>query len=166
MNLAKSFRFLALFCLLVAACGPTPAPVGADALQEVALYYYSPVIDMGAEGHGQCTEAGLVSLVREVPADLEGEDLIRATLERLLEDELSADEIAEGISSDFPLAGVELENVELVDGLLTLTFLDPQNQTSGGACRVSILRAQLEATALQFDAVEELRIRPVDLFQP
>ena len=101
-----------------------------------------------------------------MPADLEGEDLIRATLERLLEDELSADEIAEGISSDFPLAGVELENAELVDGLLTLTFLDPQNQTSGGACRVSILRAQLEATALQFDAVEQLRIRPADLFQP
>lgn len=151
---------------LAIGCDSTPEPEAPKAGQVIALFYYNPEMDMDAQGNIQCSAAGLVALSREVSADLEGLALIRATIERLLEDELSAGEIGDGITSDFPLTGLVLEGTTFTGGLLTLTFSDPEFQTSGGACRVSILRAQVEATAMQFDGVAEVRILPEDLFQP
>jgi hypothetical protein len=64
------------------------------------------------------------------------------------------------------LEGFALVSSELAGGTLMLTFDDPQNKTSGGSCRVSILRAQIEATAKQFPGVNEVRFVPAELFQP
>jgi len=36
----------------------------------------------------------------------------------------------------------------------------------GGACRTGILRAQIEATAEQFDGVNQVRFIDEELFQP
>jgi spore germination protein GerM len=68
--------------------------------------------------------------------------------------------------TEFPLTGVTLTSASLSNGILTLTFNDPQNRTSGGSCRVSVLRAQIEATAKQFGGVNSVRFMPANLFQP
>jgi hypothetical protein len=107
-----------------------------------------------------------VGVPRELEGGLEGEDLIRAALDLLMAGGITADEAAQGVTTEFPLAGVTLDDLALEGGTLTLTFSDPQFQTSGGACRVGVLWAQIEATARQFPDVAEVRFSPEELFQP
>lgn len=92
--------------------------------------------------------------------------LIGWTVRFLLMGELTDEERDQGVTTEFPLEGVELLNTDLHDGTLTLTFADPNHRTSGGACRAGILWAQIEATAKQFPGVERVQFSPEDLFQP
>lgn len=155
-------RWLALlvigFSFLVAACAPSN--------QEVSLFYYDPDLDLDANGNIQCSADGLVSVQREVPGNLSGERLIVETIDLLIAGDLSESERAQGLTTEYPLAGVALDDVALEGGSLTLTFSDPDHLTSGGACRASILWLQIEQTALQFAGVGEVRFAPEDLFQP
>lgn len=84
----------------------------------------------------------------------------------LLRGEISDEERARGVRSEFPLPGVILEKAVLDNGIVTLTFEDPQNKTGGGSCRVTVLSAQIEATAKQFPMVSQVRFLPEELFQP
>jgi hypothetical protein len=84
----------------------------------------------------------------------------------LLKGDISEQEKAKGLMTEYPLPGVILTAASLKNGQLTLTFVDPQNKTVGGSCRVSILWAQIEATALQFPEVKSVRFQPPELFQP
>jgi hypothetical protein len=43
---------------------------------------------------------------------------------------------------------------------------DPEHKLSGGACRVAVLRAQIEATVKQFNGVRQVTFVPQTLFQP
>jgi spore germination protein GerM len=104
-----------------------------------------------------------VAVDREISLTLTpAQDVIRL----LIKGDLTDEESDQGISTEFPLSGLQLEGAELENGVLTLNFSDPENATSGGACRVNILWAQIEATALQFDTVDEVRFSPETLFQP
>ena len=103
---------------------------------------------------------------RTLAASLSGERLIEETIRLLMAGELTAEERAQGLTTEYPLDGVTLDDVALSDGTLTLTFSDPNHLTSGGACRAGILWLQIEQTALQFDEVEQVRFQPEDLFQP
>ncbi len=129
----------------------------------VKLYYYNPAFDQGPGGV-QCTEKGLVAVERVIPQTITPlQDAIRL----LLRGEISEAERASGITSEFPLAHVELANASIDStGLATLTFNDPENKTGGGSCRVSILWHQIAATAKQFPAVTSVRFMPEELFQP
>lgn len=160
MNITRVLGLVALM-LLGAACAN-----GVNENQLVSLYYYNPALDQDASGNIRCSEAGLVAVRRSIPAALEGEERIRATIELLLSNELTSEEIAQGLSSEFPLEGVALTDIALADGVLTLTFADPNLATSGGACRAGILWAQIERTAGQFVGVEQVRFAPEFLFQP
>ncbi len=155
-------RFLVLlvlgFSLIVTSC--------AQAQQQISLYYYDPDLDLDANGNIQCSADGLAPVQREMAARLSGETLIEETIRLLIGGELTADERAQGITTEYPLEGVTLDEVALQDGILTLTFSDPNLLTSGGACRAGILWLQIEQTALQFDGVDEVRYEPADLFQP
>jgi hypothetical protein len=91
---------------------------------------------------------------------------IQDAIKLLLKGELTSAERAEGISTEYPLAGFELKSAGLTDGVLTLTFADPQGKTGGGSCRVGILWMQIEATAKQFPEVSSVRFSPEWLFQP
>ncbi len=91
---------------------------------------------------------------------------IQDALRLTLAGEVSVREKASGLTSEFPLPGVALKGVALHDGALTIELEDPQHKTSGGACRASVLRAQIEATAKQFPEVTSVRFIPDTLFQP
>ena len=71
-----------------------------------------------------------------------------------------------GLTSEFPLAGVSLIDLALRNGNLIVKLADPNNKTSGGSCRVSILRQQLEAVVRQFPEVKTVNFQPAELFQP
>lgn len=128
----------------------------------VRLYYYDAARDTDDAGNILCSEKGLVPVERMLPQDATVEDVVRL----LLRGEISEDERAQGITSEFPLSGVVLVSASSSDGVLTLTFADPENKTSGGACRAGILWAQIEATARQFSGASEVRFAPGNIFQP
>ena len=133
------------------------------AMRTIELYYYDPSLDEDSEGNIKCSTDGLVAIARDIPVTLSpAEDTIRF----LLRGELTAVEKAEGITTEFPLPGFELDSANLDNGELTLRFSDPQNQTSGGSCRASILWAQIERTGQQFETIDEVNFEPKTLFQP
>lgn len=131
--------------------------------QRVQLYYYDASKDTGANGAVLCSARGVVAVERTIP---QTETPLADAVRLLLRGEISEPERASGITTEFPLAGLALESASIENGTATLTFADPQNKTSGGACRVSILRAQIEATAKQFPSVQSVNIEPEELFQP
>ena len=128
----------------------------------VKLYYYNQALDQGPGGT-QCTEKGLVAVTRVIPRT---NTPLQDTLKALLRGELTAEEKAEGMTSEFPLSRVTLMSASNNNLVITLTFRDPRNRTSGGSCRVNIIRKSLEATAKQFPGVESVRFMPAELFQP
>jgi hypothetical protein len=129
----------------------------------VSLYYYNPELDT-VDGNIMCSDAGLVAVERTLA---ESESIISDTLSLLLQGNLTDVEIADGTTTEFPLSGLTLENVSLdPTGQLSIALNDPENTTVGGSCRVSVLYAQIQATALQFDDVNTIEITPAELFQP
>ncbi|MES2135315.1 MAG: GerMN domain-containing protein [Patescibacteria group bacterium] len=128
----------------------------------IKLYFYNPALDQGPGGV-QCSEKGLVAVERVLPKTTTP---LKDSIELLLRGELSDEERAQGVTTEFPLVGVSLKSAILEQGIATLTFNDPQNKTGGGSCRVGILWAQVEATAKQFSTVKSVHFMPEDLFQP
>jgi hypothetical protein len=140
----------------------TPVEVSAGDTP-ILLYFYDPSKDVDASGNILCSAAGLVAVPRTVPAsDTQIADAVRL----LLSGELSQEERASGVETEFPLEGLALVSATLEEGTLTLVFNDPSGRTSGGSCRAGILWHQIEATAMQFPGVEEVRFEPEELFQP
>lgn len=128
----------------------------------IKLYFYNPALDQGPGGV-ECSKKGLVAVLRVLPKTTTP---LKDSIELLLRGELSDEERAEGITTEFPLPGVSLKSAALEGGVATLTFNDPQNKTGGGSCRVAVLWAQIEATAKQFPTVTSVRFMPEELFQP
>lgn len=137
---------------------------GVDRLQpqEVSLFYYDQEKDEDDEGNIQCSPDS----VEPVERVIQGEDPIRETIELLLQGEIRPEEEDEGFSTEFPHPEFKLKDMNLEDGTLTLTFTEVPGFSSGGSCRVTLLRAQVEKTALQFPEVEEVKIEPASIFQP
>lgn len=129
----------------------------------VSLYYYDPTRDRDAGGNIMCSRNGLVAVERSIPVT---QTPIQNTIRLLLQGSLTQDERERGITTEYPLPGVTLSGASLQNGTLTLTLSDPENRTSGGACRAGILWYQIEATALQFPEVRSVRFLPSDIFQP
>jgi spore germination protein GerM len=134
--------------------------------RKVLLYYYNPEKDKDEAGNIKCSRDGLVAIERLIPVS---QTPIKDTIELLLrgKENLTQKELAQGITTEFPLDGFRLKSVNLKsDGTLILEFEDPLNKTSGGACRVGILWFQIEATAKQFPQVKKVQFLSETLFQP
>ncbi len=131
--------------------------------RRVTLYYYNAQLDTDDTGNLLCSSKGLVGVQRDIPVT---KTPIGDTIRLLLRGELTPDEVGRGISTEYPLAGLSLQSASLRDDVLTLSFRDLGNKTSGGSCRVSILRAQIDATARQFPEVRDVRLLPESVFQP
>lgn len=132
--------------------------------RSVSLYYYNPDRDRDAGGNILCSSKGLVPVTRSIPVS---QTPLQDTVRLLLRGELTAQERAAGITTEFPLSGVSLTGASLSSsGALTLSISDPQNKTSGGSCRVQVLRAQVESTVRQFGNVRSVTFSPETLFQP
>ena len=142
---------------------PSVEPSVETDLGSVQLFYYSAERDSDATGNVMCSKQGLVAVMRSVPrASATPEAAVRL----LLEGGLSEEERAGGLSTEYPLSGLTLQSASINNGVLTLTLSDLENKTSGGACRAGVLWYQIEATALQFPEVHEVRFMPEYLFQP
>ncbi|MFH0739657.1 MAG: Gmad2 immunoglobulin-like domain-containing protein [bacterium] len=126
--------------------------------RDIKLYYYNPNLDNIA-----CSEKGLVGVERQIPLT---QTPIQDAIKLLLKGELTSQEKAQGITTEYPLPGFVLQGASLNNKVLTLDFNDPNNKTGGGSCRVSILWNQIEATAKQFPEVSEVKFIPEELFQP
>jgi len=133
------------------------------AQRDIKLYYYNQNKDKDAAGNVLCSRQGLVAVDRQISSS---QTPIQDTIKLLLQGQLTQQEKSQGISTEFPLSGVTLKSANLSGGVLTLEFTDPQNKTSGGACRAGILWYQIEATAKQFSEVKSVRFIPETLFQP
>ncbi|MFH0779684.1 MAG: Gmad2 immunoglobulin-like domain-containing protein [Parcubacteria group bacterium] len=133
------------------------------AMRSVNLFYYDASKDVDAGGNLLCTKRGLVPVVRNIPVTMSP---IQDTLRLFLKGDLTPAEKAQGITTEFPLSGMEMTGVALNSGVLALTFYDPENQTGGGSCRVGILWSQIKATAMQFPEVKSVKFSPEALFQP
>lgn len=120
----------------------------------VKLYYYNSFKDKDASGNIMCSRNGLETFEKNIPLT---QTPIQDTIKLLLKEELIP---------KYSLSGVELKSASLKNGVLTLTFIDPENKTGGGSCWVGILWFQIEATAKQFPGVSSVRFLPEELFQP
>ncbi len=134
-----------------------------DRRQTVTLYYYNPEADTDESGNIMCSEEGLVPVEREIPIT---QTPIQDTIKLLIEGEITTIETEQGIETEYPLDSFNLVGANLRDGVLTLSFVDPENKTSGGSCRTGILWLQIKKTAEQFDIVDEVHFQPEELFQP
>jgi hypothetical protein len=129
----------------------------------VSLYFYDQLRDRGPSGAIMCSIKGLVPVERTIPVSTTPlQDAIRL----LLQSSVTDDEKKMGLTTEYPLPGVELKGASMHGNELTVELTDPQNKTSGGSCRVGILKAQIEATAKQFPEVKSVKIIPETLFQP
>ena len=90
----------------------------------------------------------------------------RDSILELMKGNITAAEKAQGISTEFPLSGLTLENASINNGVATLKFRDTEGKTVGGSCRVAVLWHQIEATAKQFSTITAVRFAPEELFQP
>lgn len=131
--------------------------------RSIKLFYYSPALDTDGGGNILCSPKGLVAVERRIPISFTP---IQDTIQLLLLGELTEEERSFKITTEYPLQGLELKGVNLNKGTLTLEFSDPLNKTSGGSCRASILRSQIESTALQFPEVDTVHFIPDEIFQP
>lgn len=132
-------------------------------LTVIKLFYYNPEKDKDAKGQILCSKQGLEEVQRIL---LRSENLIEDALKLLIKGELIQSEKNSGLTTEFPLLGLELESATLENGNLVLKFKDPNNKTIGGSCRVGVLWAQIEATAKQFPQVASVKFLPKELFQP
>jgi hypothetical protein len=142
---------------------PVKFAAAAGSLRAVKLYFYDYSKDIDGSGNVMCSRNGLAPVGRDIPLT---KTPIQDAVRLLLKGGLTDAERAGGISTEFPLLGVELKGASLKDGELTLEFADPNNKTGGGSCRVGVLWAQIEATAKQFPEVKSVRFTPEELFQP
>jgi len=133
------------------------------ATRDVKLYFYNPEKDKDSNGNIMCSKQGVEAVIRKIPIT---QTPIQDTIKLLLAGNPTQAEKSQGINTEFPLTSVELTAASNNNGVLTLTFADPNNRTSGGSCRAGILWAQIEATAKQFPEVNSVRFSPEFLFQP
>ncbi len=131
--------------------------------RSVSLYYYNSSLDKDIIGNILCSAKGLVSVQRSIPIT---QTPLQDTLRLFLKGELTLSEKNSGISSEYPLSGVELKSAFISNaGVLTIDLADPNKKTSGGSCRAKVLQAQLEATAKQFTNVKSI-VYTKPVFQP
>jgi len=120
----------------------------AEATRNIKLYFYDENKDKDANGNVRCSAQGLVATDRSIAfTNTPIQDALKELFKEIL-------------------PGVTLSGANLANGVLTLLISDPQNQTTGGSCKTTILRAQVEATAKQFGGVTEVRYLPPESFQP
>lgn len=132
--------------------------------RSIRLYYYNSNLDKDGSGNILCSSKGLVGVSRTIPVT---QTPLQDTLRLLLRGELTSSERANSITTEFPLPGVTLTGATIsASGATVISISDPSLKTSGGSCRVNVLRAQIEATARQFDSVKSVSFSPITILQP
>lgn len=127
------------------------------------LFYYNELEDRELNnGEIACDTRAVMPVIRDEKKDMSIEHVIKT----LIEGTLTPEEKIAGFDTEFPNQNFTLLNTELKNDVLRLTFNEVPGFTSGGSCRVGLLRAQIEKTALQFENVKEVIILPEEILQP
>ena len=136
--------------------------------ETISLFYYNKEEDTDEEGNVMCSDDAVLPVDRTIPVSeiTSTARRVAEVIELLLKGEITEEEAGLGFETEFPEPDFVLDSAELTDGVLTLTFPEVAGFTTGGSCRVGLLRAQIEKTALQFDEVEGVEIMPESIFQP
>jgi spore germination protein GerM len=129
----------------------------------IHLYYYNQKADSDASGNPGCTSRGVVAVKRTIS---ESSNTLEDAINLLLKGELTTEERAQGITTEFPISNFSFLRSSYSNRVLKLTFQDIEHKSSGGSCRVSILREEIMATAKQFAGIDEVVLLPEDAFQP
>jgi hypothetical protein len=127
-------------------------------VRNIKLYYYNTKLDP----KGDCIEEAVVPVEREIPWTITP---VQDTLRLLITGGITSQEKEKGFGTEFPNKDFFLKSVNLKNGVLTLKFPDVPGFTIGGACRVNLLRWQIEKTAKQFPEVKEVKFDE-GMFQP
>ncbi len=131
---------------------------------DVYLYYYNKEEDISLSGGNiSCREEAILPVKRNISFS---DNLIRDSIELLINEELLQKEIESGFENEFLHSGLEVEKINLEDGILTINLNEVPGFTSGGSCRVGILSSQIKKTAMQFEGVKEVIFLPDSIFQP
>ncbi len=111
-----------------------------------------------------CSLESIMPIVVNMP---DTESPIRDSITRLIDGNLSDENMAHGFTTGFPLPDFSLASSTFTqNGTLTLEFTKAPGFTMGGSCRVQLLAHQIESTAKQFKSVKKVVLLPADLFQP
>ena len=129
--------------------------------QQIKVYFYNSTLDTDKNGKSLCGKKGLVAVNRPISKTT---NPVPSAIRLLLLGKVSPREKTQGLSTDFPLTGLTFVNSKLESGVLTITLSDPQKKTSASTCRASILKAEIEATAMQFPEVKSVKFSPSTLF--
>lgn len=140
---------------------PQPVTSNNNQTRKIKLFYYNEIEDRKIASYMPCVS--VLPVEREIPLT---NTPIQDTVNILIKGELTEAEKAQGFSTEFPNPDFKLLSLNLKNEILTLKFSDTYGFTSGGACRVGLLRSQIEKTAKQFPEVKEVIFEPEDLFQP
>lgn len=153
-------RYLQIVNISSEATAPTASTVPTKTgYRKVQLYYYNKALDPKTD----CLGGAVVAVSREIPIT---KTPIQDTIKLLIEGKITEKEKTEGLGTEFPHPEFKLLGANLKDGILTLDFPEVSSFTSGGSCRVGLLRVQVEKTAKQFPGVREVRYTSSGMFQP
>lgn len=131
---------------------------------KVALYYFNQITDQKLPPEQQANVNSLLPVYRLFPAS---KNLLVDAINELLKGSLTASEIQQWFTTEFPNTKFQLLSANIVsDGTLTLNFSEVPWFTDGGSARMLILAESIKKTALQFPAVKKVVFVPETLFQP
>lgn len=123
---------------------PTPSPKALNQ-RTIRLYYFNINRDPEVQN---CVANDYV----EINNDGAGHNLEFA-IDQLIYNYFLVDKGYEDRAAEF-----HLKSATISQGVATLTFSDPQFYTSGGSCRVGIIKDMIEKTSLQFPGVTSVKL--------
>ncbi|MFA5748184.1 MAG: GerMN domain-containing protein [Candidatus Absconditabacterales bacterium] len=130
----------------------------------IKLFYFNQTEDQKLPASQQVNVTSILPIYRIIP---QSNDVIKDTINLLIQGDLNKDETAKGFTTEFPNDKFSLLNADLQnDGTLTLEFNDVPGFTDGGSARMLILANSISKTAMQFNQVKKVIFTPETLFQP
>jgi hypothetical protein len=127
---------------------------------KIVLYYYNQADDKD----NTCGLKFVKPIEREISVS---GDIIKQTVDLLIQGNLTKEEIANGFVTEYPNSEFKLLKSNLdKNGTLALEFTEVPGFTSGGSCRVGILTQEILKTVRQFPEVKKIELYPDSLFQP
>jgi len=131
---------------------------------QVALYYFNQKEDSKLPPAQQINVDSLQPVYRTLAAS---DDILRDTLNTLIQWNLTANEKSAGYITDFPNKDFHFISSTLQpDGTLVLSFSEVPGFTNGGSARMLIMANSIIKTAMQFSGVKKVEFSPSTLFQP
>ncbi len=127
------------------------------------IYYYNEVEDRKLNGGEITCDTRAVLPVKQSSRTIQTPESV---IQKLISNELGTDAKIAGFSTEFPNTEFKLLTTKLNEDALELTFTEVPGFTSGGSCRIGLIRAQIEKTALQFEEVKKVFILPEEILQP